>query len=118
MPASSITTTVFESNDVLPLSTSRSSLSVVTDRSRPASAPSRSAVARATAERLGADAGLERSVTTDRLLREVDSGRTSFDSKTVVVMDEAGIADTARLAALTEATARGDSKLLLVGDQA
>ncbi len=76
------------------------------------------AVAGATAERLGADAGLQRSVTTDRLLREVDSGRTSFDSKTVVVMDEAGIADTARLAALTEATARGDSKLLLVGDQA
>jgi conjugative relaxase-like TrwC/TraI family protein len=76
------------------------------------------AVAGATAERLGADARLQRSVTTDKLLGEVENGQTAMTSRTVVVMDEAGMADTNRLARLTELTARGDSKLLLVGDQA
>jgi conjugative relaxase-like TrwC/TraI family protein len=76
------------------------------------------AVAGATAERLGADAGLERPITTDRLLARVGAGSVSLDSRTVVVMDEAGMADTKRLAELTEATARADSKLVLVGDHA
>jgi conjugative relaxase-like TrwC/TraI family protein len=76
------------------------------------------AVAGATAERLGADAGLERSLTTDSLLARVETGSVSLGSRTVVVMDEAGIADTKRLAALTEITARADSKLVLVGDHA
>jgi len=76
------------------------------------------AVAGATAERLGADARLERSVTTDRLLGEAERGQTAMSAKTVVVMDEAAMADTNRLARLTEITARGESKLVLVGDQA
>jgi ATP-dependent exoDNAse (exonuclease V) alpha subunit len=76
------------------------------------------AVAGATAKRLGADAKLEQSVTTDALLGRVESGRMQLDSKTVVVMDEAGMADTSRLASLTELTARHESKLVLVGDQA
>jgi conjugative relaxase-like TrwC/TraI family protein len=76
------------------------------------------AVAGATAERLGADANLERSITTDALLARVQSGSVHLDAKTVVVMDEAGMADTKRLAALAEVTARAESKLVLVGDHA
>jgi conjugative relaxase-like TrwC/TraI family protein len=76
------------------------------------------AVAGATAKRLGADAKLERSVTTDALLGRVESGCMHIDPQTVVVMDEAGMVDTSRLAFLTELTARHESKLLLVGDQA
>jgi conjugative relaxase-like TrwC/TraI family protein len=76
------------------------------------------AVAGATAERLGADAGLERSMTTDSLLARAESGSVRLDSRTVVVMDEAGMADTKRFAALTELTARAESKLVLVGDHA
>jgi conjugative relaxase-like TrwC/TraI family protein len=76
------------------------------------------AVAGATAKRLGADAKLEQSVTTDALLGRVESGRMQMDSQTVVVMDEAGMADTMRLASLTQQTARHDSKLVLVGDHA
>jgi conjugative relaxase-like TrwC/TraI family protein len=76
------------------------------------------AIAGATAERLGADANLERSLNTSALLAGLDSGRTHIGPDTVVVMDEAGMADTNRLARLTELTARGESKLLLVGDQA
>ncbi len=76
------------------------------------------AVAGATAERLGADASLERSITTDALLARVQSGSVSLNSRTVVVMDEAGMADTKRLAALSEVTARTESKLVLVGDHA
>jgi conjugative relaxase-like TrwC/TraI family protein len=76
------------------------------------------AVAGATAKRLQADAGLERSLTTDALLHRAREGRITLGSRTVVVMDEAGMADTRRLAELTELTARSESKLLLVGDQA
>jgi conjugative relaxase-like TrwC/TraI family protein len=76
------------------------------------------AVAGATAERLGADANLERSLNTNALLASVESGYTHLGPDTVVVMDEAGMADTSRLAGLIEATAARDSKLVLVGDQA
>jgi conjugative relaxase-like TrwC/TraI family protein len=76
------------------------------------------AVAGATAERLGADAKLERSLTADALIAGAESGSMEIDSKTVVVMDEAGMADTRRLATLTELMARRESKLVLVGDQA
>jgi conjugative relaxase-like TrwC/TraI family protein len=76
------------------------------------------AIAGATAERLGADAKLEHAVNTSALLRSVQSGYTHLGPDTVVVMDEAGMADTSRLAALVEVTAERDSKLVLVGDQA
>jgi conjugative relaxase-like TrwC/TraI family protein len=76
------------------------------------------AVAGATAKRLGADAALQQSVTTDALIARTQSGSVHLGPKTVVVMDEAGMADTNRLAALTELTARQQSKLVLVGDQA
>jgi conjugative relaxase-like TrwC/TraI family protein len=76
------------------------------------------AVAGATAERLSSDAALERSVTTDALIARVENGSLQLDSRTIVVMDEAGMADTNRLARLTEMTAQRQSKLVLVGDQA
>jgi conjugative relaxase-like TrwC/TraI family protein len=76
------------------------------------------AIAGATAERLGADAKLERSVNTSALLAGLESGHKQLGPDTVVVMDEAGMADTARLSALVEATAERQSKLVLVGDQA
>jgi conjugative relaxase-like TrwC/TraI family protein len=76
------------------------------------------AVAGATAKRLQADAGLECSLTTDALIYRANSGSMRLDERTVVVMDEAGMADTGRLAAVTELTGRTGSKLLLVGDQA
>jgi conjugative relaxase-like TrwC/TraI family protein len=76
------------------------------------------AVAGATAERLGADAKLDRSLTADALIARVERGSVHLDARTVVVMDEAGMADTHRLAAITELTARRQSKLVLVGDQA
>jgi conjugative relaxase-like TrwC/TraI family protein len=75
-------------------------------------------VAGATAKRLGADAKLEQSVTTDALISRAQNGSMHLGPNTVVVMDEAGMADTNRLAALTELTARQESKLVLVGDQA
>src|ERR1039458_1323139 len=46
------------------------------------------AVAGATAERLGADAKLERSMPTDALIARVESGSLNIDSRTVVVMDD------------------------------
>jgi conjugative relaxase-like TrwC/TraI family protein len=76
------------------------------------------AVAGATAKRLGADAKLEQAVTTDALIARTQHGSMRLGSKTVVVMDEAGMADTNRLAALSELTARQNSKVVLVGDQA
>lgn len=76
------------------------------------------AVAGATAKRLQADAKLEKAMTTDALLHRAEQGTLALDDRSVVVMDEAGMADTRRLARLVEATSRSESKLLLVGDQA
>jgi conjugative relaxase-like TrwC/TraI family protein len=76
------------------------------------------AVAGATAQRLGEDAGLDRSFTADGLIHGVEKGRVELGPKTVVVMDEAGMADTERLSRLTALTAEARSKLLLVGDAA
>jgi conjugative relaxase-like TrwC/TraI family protein len=76
------------------------------------------AVAGAAAKRLQADARLDQSVTSDALIHRVANGHMRLDSKTVVVMDEAGMADTSRLAAVVQATAERESKLLLVGDAA
>lgn len=76
------------------------------------------AIPGATAKRLGADAKLERSVTTDALINRVENGNIRLDAKTVVVMDEAGMADSKRLPKLVELTAASDSKLLLAGDSA
>jgi conjugative relaxase-like TrwC/TraI family protein len=76
------------------------------------------AVAGATAKRLGSDAGIERTMTVDALAARAEKGSVELDSRTVVVMDEAGMTDTRRLAAVSELTARAGSKLVLVGDHA
>jgi conjugative relaxase-like TrwC/TraI family protein len=76
------------------------------------------AIAGATAERLGAEAKMQRSLNTSALLTGVDSGHMHLGRDTVVVMDEAGMADTNRLATLVKITAERQSKLVLVGDQA
>ncbi len=76
------------------------------------------AVAGATAKRLAADTGMSETMTTDALLGRVHSGRLGLGERSVVVMDEAGMADTRRLTALTRATFESGSKLVLVGDQA
>ena len=74
------------------------------------------AVAGATAQRLKDDAGLDRSHTADGLCNSVEKGRIHLDSKTVVIVDEAGMADTERLARLAKLTAQSRSKLVLAGD--
>jgi ATP-dependent exoDNAse (exonuclease V) alpha subunit len=76
------------------------------------------AVAGATAERLAADTQLEESMTSDRLISQAGQGRLGLDEKTVVMMDEAGMADTARLAKLADITKQNGSKLVLAGDSA
>ena len=76
------------------------------------------AVAGAITERLGADAKTDRSATADALLGRIEKGTVNLDEKTVVVMDEAGMADTNRVARLVERTTEGGSKFVLVGDQA
>jgi conjugative relaxase-like TrwC/TraI family protein len=76
------------------------------------------AVAGATAQRLRDDAQLDRSYTADGLCNGVENGNIVLGSRTVIVMDEAGMADTERLARLTEVTAESRSKLVLAGDAA
>jgi hypothetical protein len=60
------------------------------------------AVAGATAKRLGADAGIRETLTTDALIHRTNNGQLALDERTVVVMDEAAFADTRRLSALRQ----------------
>jgi conjugative relaxase-like TrwC/TraI family protein len=76
------------------------------------------AIAGATAQRLMDDAKLERAYTTDGLLKGVENGHIRLSPNTVVVMDEAGMADSDRLSRLIKATAEHESKLVLAGDAA
>jgi conjugative relaxase-like TrwC/TraI family protein len=56
------------------------------------------------------------SVTADRLLRYLEIGRERFDASTVLVVDEAGMLGTRRLAALVAEASLNDAKVVLVGD--
>jgi conjugative relaxase-like TrwC/TraI family protein len=76
------------------------------------------AVAGATAQRLKDDAKLDRSYTVDGLCNGVEKGRIDLNPKTVVIVDEAGMADTERLARLAKLTAEAKAKLVLAGDAA
>ena len=76
------------------------------------------AIAGATAKRLQADTGTDRSMTTDSLLHGIEKDHIRLDSKTVVIMDEAGMADSDRLPRLINLTTQHESKLLLAGDSA
>ncbi len=64
------------------------------------------AVAGATAQRLREEAQLDRSSTVDGLCNGVEKGHIHLGPRTVVVMDEAGMADTERLSRLAELTAQ------------
>ena len=76
------------------------------------------AIAGASAERLGADAKTDQSMTTNELLSRENSSMVNLEKNTVVVMDEAAMADTNRLSKLVERTAEKESKLVLAGDSA
>jgi conjugative relaxase-like TrwC/TraI family protein len=76
------------------------------------------AIAGATAQRLAVDAGIGETMTADSLIHRVEHDRLKLDERTVVVMDEAGMADTRRLARLIELTDQTRSKLVLAGDPA
>ena len=76
------------------------------------------AVAGATAKRLGADAGIRETMTIDALAHRHREGRLGLDDRSVVVVDEAAMADTRRLHALMDAVGESRSKVLLVGDDA
>lgn len=75
-------------------------------------------VAGATAQRLKDDANLDRSYTADGLVNGVEKGFIELSPKSVVIVDEAGMADTERLARLAERTAESRSKLVIAGDAA
>ena len=64
---------------------------------------------------LGAEAGVE-ARTFASLLWRLDHGHISLDRRTVVIVDETGMADDANLARLALAVQRAGASLVLVGD--
>lgn len=76
------------------------------------------AIAGVTAQRLGEDAHLDHSHTTDGLIHGVENERIHLGERSVVIMDEAGMADTERLSRLVRLTTESRSKLVLAGDAA
>jgi conjugative relaxase-like TrwC/TraI family protein len=76
------------------------------------------AIAGSRAQGLKDEAKLDRAHTADGLIKGVEKGHIKLGPNTVVVMDEAGMADTTRLAKLAQLTARENAKLVLVGDAA
>ncbi|MHB1539401.1 MAG: MobF family relaxase [Solirubrobacteraceae bacterium] len=78
------------------------------------------AVAGSTAQRLALDSPSlhGRTLTVDALVARAERGRLQLDARTTVYLDEAGMIDTSRLARLTEAIERSESKLVLIGDAA
>jgi conjugative relaxase-like TrwC/TraI family protein len=76
------------------------------------------AIAGATAQRLKEDAHLDSSHTTNGLIKGVEGGRIHLGSRSVVIMDEAGMADTERLSRLVKLADEHRAKLVLVGDSA
>ena len=67
------------------------------------------------ARTLGAEAGVE-ARTFASLLWRLDHGQTRLDDRTVVVVDETGMADDANLARLALAVERAGASLVLLGD--
>ena len=76
------------------------------------------AVAGDTAERLGRESpSLEgRTMTLDSLVAKARTGSLTLDESTTVFFDEAGMADTRRLDALSEVVAQSGGKLVVIGD--
>jgi conjugative relaxase-like TrwC/TraI family protein len=67
------------------------------------------------ARTLGTEAGIDAS-TFASMLWQLDHGRIRLNQRTVVIVDEAGMADDTNLARLALATKRAGSTLVLVGD--
>jgi ATP-dependent exoDNAse (exonuclease V) alpha subunit len=76
------------------------------------------AIAGVTAQRLLEDAHLDAAHTTDGLIKGVEEERIHLGERSVVIMDEAGMADTERLSKLVEITTERRAKLVLAGDAA
>ena len=78
------------------------------------------AVSWSTAERLGRDspALAESTFSIDALIARVQHGQLTVDQDTTIYLDEAGMADTARLDRLTEIVERTGAKLVAIGDSA
>jgi ATP-dependent exoDNAse (exonuclease V) alpha subunit len=76
------------------------------------------AVAGATAKRLGPDSRITETMTVDALTSRHASGGLGLDERSVIVVDEAGMADTRRLARVIDVASESRAKLLLVGDHA
>jgi conjugative relaxase-like TrwC/TraI family protein len=60
--------------------------------------------------------GFEEVATCDRLLADLDRGREQLDSRTVLVVDEAGMLGSRKLARLLDHTQQAQAKVVLVGD--
>jgi AAA domain/TrwC relaxase len=75
-------------------------------------------VAGATAQRLQNEASLDRSYSADELNYGIKDGRIRIGPNTVIVFDEAAMADHDRIAPLVKLTAERGAKPLLVGDAA
>jgi conjugative relaxase-like TrwC/TraI family protein len=77
------------------------------------------AVSGSTAQRLGRDspALAQRTLTLDALVSRAASGRLVVGRETTIYFDEAGMADTARLSALTQLVERTHAKLVMIGDE-
>jgi conjugative relaxase-like TrwC/TraI family protein len=63
-----------------------------------------------------ADEGFADARTVDRLLLDLQAGRTELDSRTVLVVDEAAMVGTRKLAPLLGHAERAGAKMVLVGD--
>jgi conjugative relaxase-like TrwC/TraI family protein len=60
--------------------------------------------------------GFEEVATCDRLLADLDQGRERLDGRTVVVVDEAGMLGSRKLARLLDHAQQAEAKVVLVGD--
>jgi conjugative relaxase-like TrwC/TraI family protein len=60
--------------------------------------------------------GFEEVATCDRLLADLDHGRERLDGRTVLVVDEAGMLGSRKLARLLEQAEQAQAKVVLVGD--
>jgi hypothetical protein len=60
--------------------------------------------------------GFEEVATCDRLLRDLDRGEEQLDARTVLVVDEAGMVGSRKLARLLERAHHAQAKVVLVGD--
>ena len=60
--------------------------------------------------------GFEEVATCDRLLGDLDRGREQLDARTVLVVDEAGMVGSRKLARLLEHAQQAQAKVVLVGD--